>query len=177
MFGNADEFINPNTSMEQPAKRRKTVMSYETPPSQALNVSGASRYFGLSSGQLWEALGQPLKSGGPYSSELTEVSNERRGVGINRFLVPMLAFLEQQNTQECIRRNKSILQETVYEQFHEEVQKYLPSVRFITAAKKEYVKQGAAILRQGMPNAADVKPEDELRRHAKVVFELFDVPS
>ena len=90
----------------------------------------------------------------------TRIASEERIVALmNRWLKSLYDYLVYQRTVEQKRKNKFILNDNVYDMFHAEIDKILPSVEYCLA-----------------PAAAEVSGRDpaELDRHAVVLHKLVD---
>jgi len=118
--------------------KRNWLKVYETLPCQPLNGYGQAKYVKISEKEMWEQMHSPLRSGVSCMSELCLEEKDRRGVGINRWLQPLQAFLMYQNEDMQKTRNKMILNEGIFKSLYEEIDKILPSVSYCLAPRKGY---------------------------------------
>lgn len=155
------------------ALEREWLKVFETLPSQLLNVYGRAAYVDMEDSAVWKELNKPLKSGAKYMSELVSPDDERKGIGLNRWLQVAVAYVEYQKEEKVKLRNQAILKEKMFEEVYNEVERVLPSLKFCLASKKYVAKQGAASLRSSTStqNAVSEKDPADLDKHAKVVFE------
>ena len=72
---------------------REFIRIYETMPAQMLNSYGMAGFSQMNQEKVWEELNKPLKTGAKYMTELCSAEEERRGVGINRFLQVLVEYL------------------------------------------------------------------------------------
>ena len=120
----------------------------------------------------------PLKSGAKYMTELCDPSSERQGVGINRWLDAVKKYCQYQQDPVVRRQNGALLAEARLKELYEEIDKVLPSLEYCLAPRKIKEKKGAGNLRssgvEGNFPLAPQKPETELDKHAKVLYEWLD---
>ena len=110
-------------------------------------------------------------------TELCSGEEERRGVGINRFLQVLVEYLKYQKTDGMIKQNNFILKEEIHTQLYREIEMIYPSAVYCLAGKKQYQKKGASSLRSGVSfdPAADKKCADTLKNHAKILYDWITV--
>jgi len=162
-------------------KKREYLKAFETLGPQLLNAYGPAKFPKLSDEQVWKDMSKPLKSGAPCMTELCLASAERRGVGINRWLLSMKLFCEYQNDPEIKKQNEYLLQKKLYNELYAEIERILPSLEYCLAPKKVKEKSGAAFLRSSSMLADEApsirKDPQELDRHAKNLYEWLDLES
>ena len=73
-------------------------------------------------------MSEPLKSGAMYSTELASTSEERRGIGINRWLYALVAFCKYQEEEQIKKQNKFMLSNIVFQELYDEITEILPSL-------------------------------------------------
>jgi len=139
---------------EEVSKKRKTIPEkgnrenlrvYETMPSQMMNAYGMAAFARMGQDKVWEELNKPLKTGAKYMTELCSAEEERRGVGINRFLQVFVEYLKYQKTEGIIKQNKFFLKEEIYAELYKEINWISEAAEYCLAGKKQYNKQGASI--------------------------------
>ena len=86
--------------------QRENLRVYETMPSQLLNAYGMAGFAKMDKEKVWEELNKPLKTGAKYMTELCSAEEERRGVGINRFLQVLVEYLKYQKTDQMRKQNE-----------------------------------------------------------------------
>ena len=74
-----------SVSAEQ-GEKRKWLKIYETLPNQLLNAYGAAKYIRMSDSDMWVEMKRPLATGAASMSELCFLDEERKGVGVSRWL-------------------------------------------------------------------------------------------
>lgn len=155
--------------------KRVWLKVFETMPPQMLNAYGQAKFPKMSDSQVWHHLCQPLKSGALSMTELTHLSDERRGIGINRFLHAQKLYLEYQDQEDVKRSNEFLIKEPMYSEFYAESARILPSIAYCLAPKKVYEKQGASSLRQSASEQASsggiVRSTEDLDKHGKIVYD------
>ena len=156
---------------------RENLRVYETMPAQLLNAYGMAAFPTMEKEKVWEDLNKPLKTGAKYMTELCSAEEERRGVGINRFLQVLVEYLKYQKTEGMMKQNKFILKEEIHTQLYREIEMIYPSAVYCLAGKKQYQKKGASSLRSGVSfdPAADKKCADTLKNHAKILYDWITV--
>ena len=77
-------------------EERGYLQVFETMPAQCLNAYGGHKMSKVTDKALWEHMSKPLTSVGRYMSALCDVSAERRGVGLNRWLLSVKDYCEMQ---------------------------------------------------------------------------------
>ena len=156
-----------------PPDARTWLRVYETLPAQLLNAYGIARHVSMSDEEVWGELVKPLKSGAVWMTEYAAKSAERRGVGINRFLMAVLNWLLQQRTDDYKRRNKYVLNPKIYEELYTEIEEIYPAMEYCLAPKMKAAKSGANVLRQSadVREASTVKDKSHLDKYAKQIYE------
>ena len=160
--------------LDSGGSKRKWLKVFETPPVQMLNAYGEAKYAKMSDPSVWEHLSKPLKTGAEYMTELCSPEAERRGVGINRFLHAILSYRDYQLDSEIRKRNEFVLQEKIFKELYEEIEKIVPSLKYCLAPRKTPVKEGAASLRASAVAPAVSGPivtKPELENHARIIHE------
>ena len=95
---------------------RENLRVYETMPAQLLNAYGMAAFSTMEKEKVWEEVNKPLKTGAKYMTELCSAEEERRGVGINRFLQVLVEYLKYQKTEGMMKQNKFVLKEEIHTQ-------------------------------------------------------------
>ena len=87
------------------SEQRTYLRVYETLPTQMLSAYGAAAYTGLEEKEIWGHLVKPQKTGAAFLTEYASKGDERRGVAINRRLLPVLHFCRHQNIgrEKCVK--------------------------------------------------------------------------
>ena len=93
---------------------REELRVYETMPPQMLNAYGMAAFTQMDRQKVWEDLNKPLKTGAKYMTELCSNKEERRCVGLNRMLQPLVEYLKYQKTDSVREQNKFILKDEIY---------------------------------------------------------------
>jgi len=167
--------VNPD--MDKGTKRT-WLKVFETMPVQMLNAYGQAKFARRSDKEVLHHLCQPLKSGAVSMTELTSPTEERRGIGVNRFLHAEKLYLEYQNQEEVKRGNGIIMKEELYNEFYAESRRILPSIVYCLAPKKAYEKKGASSLRESAlehtTSEGIAKTPELLASHAKIVYDWLD---
>ena len=164
---------------EKQGEKRPYLRPYETIPDQWLNVYGPAKFQKMSDSAVWKEMSEPQRTGAVYMSECCSKKPERRGVGANRGIHAILTFLEYNLDPKIKEQNEKVLEKRIYTELYAEIDRILPSVKYILAPKKQAEKKGGSMLRglqvsQSQGGVAERKSEQELDRHAKVVFEFLD---
>ena len=100
---------------------RENLRVYETMPAQMLNAYGMAGFAKMDQEKVWEALNKPLKTGAKYMTELCSAEEERRGVGINRFLQVLVEYMKYQKTERVRKHNEFILKAEINTQLYKEI--------------------------------------------------------
>ena len=100
--------------------QRENLRVYETLPATLLNAYGMAGFTQMEPEKVWEDMNKPLKTGAKYMTELCSAENERRGVGINRFLQVLVEYLKYQKTDRMMKQNEFILKPEIYEQLYKD---------------------------------------------------------
>ncbi len=161
---------------QEPKEDREYIKAFETLPPQLLNVYGPGKWASLGDQPLWYDINQPLPSGAKCMSELCFKSDERRGVGINRWLQVMKNFILYQQQASVKEQNQGMLSQERFEQLYGEIERIFPSIEYCLAAKKVKKKQA------GVSNLRAAAPTDEpgprfevsaieINKHAKVLYD------
>ena len=131
------------TVSKQSGKRRKCnedeprefLRVWETAPARALNAVGPSAMPGLSDEQVWDENIKPQAGGAVFGTELASPKNERRGIGLNRWMKSEVEYIEFETTAERQRINEFMLSKDVCEGFYAEANRILPSLKYCLAPK------------------------------------------
>ncbi len=165
-----------SVSAEQ-GEKRKWLKIYETLPNQLLNAYGAAKYIKMSDSDMWVEMKRPLATGAASMSELCFLDEERRGVGINRWLQVCESFCMYQQMPSTKQQNEAIMNTNMAKELYAEIDRILPSISFCLAPRKGKEKTGANLLRSAcVENSGTVvqKPKSELEKHAKFLYEWLD---
>ena len=81
------------TAAADKGQKRNWLRVFETLPPQLLNALGPSKYAKMPDEDMWKELNVPLATGASCMTELCLPDAQRRGVGINRWLAAVQAFL------------------------------------------------------------------------------------
>ena len=157
--------------------KRSWLKIYETLPNQLLNGYGQSKFVNIPDKEMWQSMGEPIRSGAPCMSELCFSDKERRGVGINRWLQPLESYMKYQQEERNKKHNQMILSERIFTEVYAEIDKILPSVTFCLAPRKYAEKKGANLLRSsamGNPGVVSSRSRADLQKHAKILYEWLD---
>jgi hypothetical protein len=151
---------------------------YETVPAQMLNGYGMAAFAKMPPDKVWAELNKPLKSGAKYMTELCSAEDERRGVGINRFLQVLVEYLKYQKSPAVIKQNEFILKPELFSQLYKEVEVIYTSAIYCLAAKKQYTKHGASSLRTGVSveEVQFTKTPEKLKEHGIVLYKWLQRP-
>ena len=155
---------------------RKYMKTYELLPAQLLNVYGRSRYHTMKYEDLWKNLNVPMKTGAAYATELCDASDERRGVGINRWAVCMRDFLKYQQQEDVKKGNEYWLDAGKCTKLYDEINTVLPSLEYIIASQvRKQSKQGSGVasLRRVVSDlpTPEAKPAADMKKHVQVVHD------
>ena len=119
-------------------------------PAQMLNAYGMAAFTSMNHEKVWEELKKPLKAGAEYMTKLCVVDEERRDVGINRWLQVLVEYLKYQQTQCMMMQNKFILKDEICKQLYAEIDHIFEAAVYCLAAKKQYDKKDASGLRNAV---------------------------
>ena len=100
-----------------------------------LNSYGMAGFTQMSLEKVWEHLNKPLKTGAKYMTELCSAEEERRGVGINRFLQVLVEYLKFQKTNNVMTQNKFIMKDDLYTQLYKEIDMIYDAAVYCLAGK------------------------------------------
>jgi hypothetical protein len=151
--------------------QRENLRVYETMPAQMLNAYGMAAFSKMSHEKVWEEFNKPLKTGAKYMTELCSAEEERRGVGINRFLQVLVEYMKYQNTDRMKTQNEFILKEEIYTQLYKEIDMIFAAAVYCLAGKKQYIKKGASGLRTAVSFEQVTKKSTEtLKAHAQILY-------
>ena len=173
--------IQQTTVLKQNGKRRKCnedeprefLRVWETAPARALNAVGPSAMPGLSDEQVWDEQIKPQAGGAVFGTELASSKDERRGIGLNRWMKAVVDYIEFETVPLRKSINEYMLSEEVCTGFYLEANRILPSLKYCLAPKKNKAAP-ANVLRCGNPTQtgsmeAEKNPA-ELERHAKLLY-------
>ena len=159
--------------------QREYLKIYETLPCQLLNAYGMAKFPRLSDETVWLGMCEPLKSGAKYMTEYASLDPSRRGVGINRWLQPMIEYCKYQQSDVVRKQNAYIMNEKVYKELYEEIDRILPAMEYCLAPKKAYEKTGGSMLRSASQASSSrsitSKSLEDLDSYALQLFEWLDV--
>ena len=185
VFGNLEPKSGSKADVGMSLKRkapdqgeRETLRVYETVPAQMLNGYGMAAFAKMPPDKVWAELNKPLKSGAKYMTELCSPEDERRGVGINRFLQVLVEYLKYQKSPAIIKQNEFILKTDLFTQLYKEVDCIYVAAIYCLAAKKQYTKHGASSLRTGVSVEEDQfkKTPEKLKEHSIVLYKWLQRP-
>ena len=94
-------------SLADKGAKRKWLRAFETLPPQLLNAYGEHRLQKMSDKEVWDHMSTPLKSGAEYMTEVCSSEDERRGIGLNRWLYAMAEFCKYQQKEEVKKQNQA----------------------------------------------------------------------
>ena len=163
------------TLKDKKGEPRNYLKVYETLPVQLINGYGESAYTKMSDEEVWKAFAKPQVSGAQWMTELCSPEEERRGIGLNRFLLAMVNYAKYQKSETVKEKNKKILADSIFDGLNSEVDRMLPSFEYCLAFKKEKTPEGSSALRgkasqaEGMPQ--NEKSEETLKAETKKVYE------
>ena len=145
---------------------------WETVPKSFLNAYGRGKFDVMPPRELRGVCNVAQKTGAIYATELASDSDERRGVGINRWLQSQTQFFEylkgqKTNVEACMKPDIARL-------LFQEIDKVLPAMKTILAPHKERRKDGVDQLRSSVVENASTANVDDLNRCAKTVWEFID---
>ena len=115
------------------AAPRKHLFSYETLPPQLLNAYGRGRYSVMDLEELWSHLQKPQRSGAAYMTELVDPGDERRGVGINRWIGALVEYCQYQRMEQTKKENEKVLKPELCTKVYEEIDKVFDSLEVVYA--------------------------------------------
>ena len=175
-----DEPVLPETkkaklTMDKKGEKRSYLKVFETLPSQLLNSFGQSAYVKQTDAEVWKQFSEPQQTGALWMTELCSAEEERRGVGINRFLLAMLNYTKYQQLETVKLHNKAILKEAVFDAFYSELDAMGPLFAYCLADKKERAPAGASALRgKSSQNEGIQQPgreAEKLKADTRVVYD------
>ena len=120
-------------------QQRVWLKAFETGPSQFLNCYGKAKYALMKDQEVWSNVKLPLKTGAAHGTEYASQSAARRGIAANRWLKSIFDYLEYQNSKEGKKRNKFILNPSLYTALYGEIDRILPHVQVCLAPKKQSI--------------------------------------
>ena len=166
---------------DETTETRKYLKTFELLPSQLLNVYGRSRYHTMKFDDLWKNMSMPMKTGAAYATELCDASDERRGVGINRWAVCMRDFLKYQQQADVKKGNEYFLAADKSTKLYDEINTVLPSLEYTIAQQVRKSSKGAggiSNLRCGVSEQPppEAKCTSELKKHVYVVYDWLAQP-
>ena len=136
-----------------------------------LNAYGMAAFSKMPLPKVWEDLNKPLKTGAKYGTELCSAEDERRGVGINRFLQVFVEYLKYQKSDCMKKQNEFILKEDIYKQVYLEIDLLFDAAVYCLAGKKQFVKKGASNLRSGVSlDPVTQKSQEDLKKAACTLY-------
>lgn len=178
-FGEEDQGSKQTPSVPQTgdSKKRPWLKVFETLPPQMLNAYGSAKFAKMADADVWQHFSTPLRSGAMYMTELSSKEEERRGIGINRWLHALKVFCEYQKELGIERANAALLVPKKESGLYEEIDRILPSLEYCLALQNAKEKAGASSLRSyGIESkAVGIKKDPaELCKHAKVLYDWLD---
>jgi len=151
--------------------QRESLRVYETMPAQMLNAYGMAAFSKMNQEKIWEEFNKPLKTGAKYMTELCSAEEERRGVGINRFLQVLVEYVKYQKTEGMMKQNQFILKDEIYTQLYKEIDMIFEAAVYCLAGKKQFNKKGASGLRTAVSFDQTAKKSTEtLNKHAQILY-------
>jgi hypothetical protein len=154
---------------------RSFLKVWETLPAQLLNCYGEAEYVNNTDEAVWNAFSEPTKTGAMWMTELCSAEPERRGVGINRFLLSMVKYCKYQQTEKAKVQNKAIMKPEVCDNFYKEIDDMIPAFTYCLAEKKEKAPTGCSALRgkASQPEGIQAAPREEpgLKANTKKVYD------
>ena len=127
--GTCKTVAGASVSAEQ-GEKRKWLKIYETLPNQLLNAYGAAKYIKMSDSDMWVDMKRPLATGAASMSELCFLDEERRGVGVNRWLQVCGSFCVCQQTPSTKQQNEAIMNTSMAKELCAEIDRISPVSRF-----------------------------------------------
>ena len=174
-------------SSERATKRMKTgsgdmgelrsyLRVFETLPVQCLNAYGEHKMSKMSEKALWEHFCKPLKSGACWMTELCDQTAERRGIGLNRWLLAVKEYCDMQRRAQRRTENEYIMKAELVADLYKEIDWIYAALEYCLAPKKVSERKGASAVRSSsrVTPADESKPKAELEKHAKVLWEWLD---
>ena len=154
---------------------RQYLKVFETLPLQCLNAYGEHKMTCMTDKDLWAHMSKPLKSGAKYMTEPCDESAERRGIGLNRWLLSVKEYCGMQLRESVKKANEFILKPELFNEVYQEIHDVLPHLAYCLAPKKTYEKSGSSAVRSATrETATECKARDELFAHAKFLYEWLD---
>ena len=146
-------------------------------PAQMLNAYCMAGFAHMGHPKVWEDLNKPLKTGAKYMTEYCSKKQDRRCVGANRALQPLVEYLKYQQTDTVQAQNKFILKEEIFAQLYAEIEAVFEAATYCLAGKKKYAKKGSASLRTAVSfEPSDKKEEAKLRAYAANLYNWIKLP-
>ena len=109
---------------------------------------------------------------------MSSFDDERRGVGVNRFLDAMVKYCEHQLNETTRAPNKALMNERVYEELYKEIDENKLAFEYLLAGKKRRAaSSGMSSLRSGIRDAGtdeSGKSDAQLRDHAGKAYDWLD---
>ena len=124
-----------SVSAEQ-GEKRKWLKIYETLPNQLLNAYGGAKNIKMSDSDMWVEMKRPLATGAASMSELCFLDEERRGVGVHRWLQVCESFCMCQQMPSTKQQNEAIMNTNMAKELCAEIDRILPSISFCLAPRK-----------------------------------------
>ena len=174
--GDAGDGVSKKLKGEEPGDREE-LRVYETMPAQMLNAYGMAGFAQMGHPKVWEDLNKPLKTGAKYMTEFCSKKEERRCIGINRMLQPLVEYLKYQKTEGVRAQNQFILKEEIFTQLYAEIEQVFESATYCLAGKKKYAKKGSSSLRTAVSfDPSDKKEAEKLRAYASNLYNWIKLP-
>ena len=109
-----------------------------------------------------------------YMTELCSKEDERRGIGVNRWLKTDLDFCLSQQDEKVKKQNQVLLDPQKFKELYEEIDRIKLSLEYCLAPKKQAETSGAASRSCGIQATEVSKDPAELDKHAKILYEWLD---
>ena len=105
-------------------------------------------------------------------TEMRSAEDDRRGIGINRWLQVFVEYMKYQKLDEVKRRNAYMMKEGIYAEFYADIEDIYTAAEYCLAGKKAFSKKGASGLRSGVSfDQWVIKNNTELQKYAKVLYD------
>ncbi|CAK0822856.1 unnamed protein product, partial [Prorocentrum cordatum] len=163
---------NSGDDGKKPPVPRTYLKSWETIPKSFLNAYGRGKFDVMPTHELWGLCNVKQKTGAVYATELASEHDERRGVGVNRWLQSQVQFLEYLKGERV--QVEACMKPDIVRLLCQEIDKVLPAMKKILAPKKEHRKDGIDQLRSAVVAAAETVGVDDLNTNAKIVWEYIN---
>ena len=137
-----------------------------------MNAYGRGKWDEMPSHELWGLCNVAQKTGAIYATELCSDSEERRGVGINRWLQSQIQFAEYCKAEKTTL--EICMKPDVVNKLFKEIDALLPAMKAIMAPKKEHKKDGVDALRGSVADGRSVVSDTVLNEHAKTVWDFIN---